>query len=395
MRQVPHPGAGDVAGATESAEQDRAQQVDEGQQRHHGSDAQQPEQLVVGEHGARFVAQGETLAVLDDPPLVEALPVSDLRRGTQVDRRCRDVGSPAQIDVLTEVRDRLREAAEGVEQVGAHEHAGVRDREHLSSRVVLGLIQLARLCQRRGETVGVDRVADGSQLGGPVPVDELGTDDAGVGPERFGHQRRHRALAEAYVIVEDEVEGRSLDRHEHLVRCGGEPSVGVEALHERGRQDVGDALGRIVLARVVQDEHRQVLVVLRRDRLERVLEPVTGIRGDEHGHHRRSAEADERFRRGEAPLRVELRLVDLDRSRTDGGPVLGTHGARSRSIGSGVGARIGLVIDRGNGQFLRPGNVDGTAGVDRDRDSGDGRRSAARPLEWAPMNVPSALGATP
>ena len=292
------------------------------------------------------------------------------------------MGAPTQIDVLTEERDVLGESAHRVEEVRPDEHAGVGDGEDLTGDVVLRLVELARLGQRGREAVRVDGVADRPQFVVTVPVDELRTDDARIGTERLGDQRGQCTVAQSDIVVEDQVEGRALDRDEYLVGRGGETTVGVESLDEGGGQDICDALGRILSARVVDHEHREILVVLIRERLEGFLEPVTRIRGDDHCDHGRSAETDQRLRVREAPLRVQLVVVDLDRVVRGRGhrsdvrlPVEGTHGTRSRLPGSGIVEWIGLVIDRGNGRFLRPGNDDGTAGIRADRSTHDGPRS--------------------
>ena len=80
-----------------------------------------------------------------------------------------------------------------VEQVGADEHRGVRDEEHVPNAVVLFLVDLARLDARERHAVVVDRHPDLDQHVGVVVVDELGPDDRGVRPVRLlDHDARPR-----------------------------------------------------------------------------------------------------------------------------------------------------------------------------------------------------------
>ena len=158
------------------------------------------------------------------------------------------------------------------------------------------------LGDRRREAVRIDRVADRLQSAGIVPVDELRSDHAAVGAERLGHQRRDGVGGQSDVVVEEQVERRALDRDEHLVRRRGEATVDLEALDEGGRQDLGDAPGRVGAAAVVDDQHREALVVLVGQRLEGVLEPVARIRRDEHRDHRRGSEADQWLDRARIPI---------------------------------------------------------------------------------------------
>ena len=85
----------------------------------------------------------EVRAALD-----ESLAVADTGIGRNDDAGAGEVGTPAEIDVLTVERDRRIEPAESTEQVGADQQARRRQHEHVAHRVVLLLVDLARLDDR-------------------------------------------------------------------------------------------------------------------------------------------------------------------------------------------------------------------------------------------------------
>ena len=68
------------------------------------------------------------------------------------------------------------------------------------------------------------------------------------------------------VVVAEEEEGGALDRVEGLVGGVGEAGPVVEPAHERPGQHGGDPRGEVVLRAAVDDEHREVVVVLLRQR---------------------------------------------------------------------------------------------------------------------------------
>ena len=95
------------------------------------------------------------------------------------------------------------------------------DTAKTSRGVVLGLVEFSGLRDREAEAVGVHRVADRLQDPRVVPLHEFRTDDATVGAEGLGHQRRHGLGAESDVVVEEQVERSTFDRGQHFVRrCG-------------------------------------------------------------------------------------------------------------------------------------------------------------------------------
>lgn len=174
-----------------------------------------------------------------------------------------------------------------------------------------------------------------------VPVDELGTDHAGVGPERLGHHRGHRVGTQADVVVHEQQERSSLDRHQGLVGRGHEPPVLGESTDEGGRQHVGHPGGGVVDGPVVDDEQGEVLVVLVHDGRQALLEPVPRIAGDHDRDDRRRSGAHDRGVVGQPPLGVLGRVVGviLGVGRSDRGDILGIVG-----IGLGHPIDIGTIV---------------------------------------------------
>ena len=107
------------------------------------------------------------------------------------------VGAPAQVEVLAVEADRRVEPAERAEEVGAHQEARRREREHVAHGVVLLLVDLAVLDDRVELAEAVDPEPDVLQPGRVRPLDELGADDArrsiGTAPRRAAGSRRDPA----------------------------------------------------------------------------------------------------------------------------------------------------------------------------------------------------------
>ena len=92
---------------------------------------------------------------------------------------------------------------------------------------------------------------------------------------------------QGHVVVAEEVVVGAVDHGPHLV--GDRPVAlgGLEAADVGGRQHRRHPGGQILGAGVVEDQHRQLRIVLRSERGQRLLEPRTGIVGDDDGDHRR------------------------------------------------------------------------------------------------------------
>ena len=206
--QVPRPGADHVGGLPGLAGGQRVPALDDGDHRGLRQHPDEVERPVAGEDGAQPVPGLEAPPVVDVATQAERLEVADLRGRDDEHPGAGDVGPPAEVEVLAEVVDAGVVAAERGEQVGPHQRAAPGHDEHVAHRVVLLLVQLARLGVRREDAGLVHRGADLTQLAGHVPGDELGPDHArrssgtpprracgscrGRGPRRRGRSGRRR-----------------------------------------------------------------------------------------------------------------------------------------------------------------------------------------------------------
>ena len=123
------------------------------------------------------------------------------------------------------------------------------------------------------------------QAAGVVPVDQLRADDAGVRAEGLLDERPDGVGLEGDVVVAEHVERGPLDQLGDQVGRGAEPGVGDRGGGRAPGAARGDALGGVVVAGGVDDQHGQVGVGLVGEALERLLEPVAGVVGDQHGDH--------------------------------------------------------------------------------------------------------------
>ena len=164
---------------------------------------------------------------------LQLLAVADPGLRGDDDARAAQVDAPAQVDVVAVERDRRVEAAEGAEQVGAHEQAGRGEDEDVADGVVLLLVVLARLGDRVDLAEAVEAEPDVLEDARVVPRHELGADDAGVGAVQLLDERPHGVRLEGDVVVAEAEEAAvALDEAEHLVGRGAEPGVGAEVADE-------------------------------------------------------------------------------------------------------------------------------------------------------------------
>ncbi len=198
--------------------------------------------------------------------------------------------APAEIEIFGTGERRGVEAAELAEQVGAHEHRRARDVEDVADAVVLLLVELARLDAGVRPSEPVDRPSDLEQHVGVVGGHELGPDDACVRPERLFDEQAHGGRIEREVVVTDQEEARPRDRGQRLVRRAAEAGVRIDRPHEGPGQGRGDAGGGVDARVGVDDEHREVGVVLGPEGGERALEERAGVPGDDDGHDGRRLE---------------------------------------------------------------------------------------------------------
>ncbi len=112
----------------------------------------------------------------------DRLAVGDLGQWGDDDPSPRDLGSPAEIEVFTEQGDERIEAAQRREEVRAHERDPAGRHEDVALEVLLAVVDLAAHDAFSDDAEAVTRLAHVQQDQRVLVGDELGRDDAGVGP---------------------------------------------------------------------------------------------------------------------------------------------------------------------------------------------------------------------
>ena len=166
--------------------------------------AQEMEPAVVLQRGAQAMVGRGATAFGDEPAVTGplGLEVTHPRGRCHQDPCAHELGAPAEVDVVPLLPHLGVEPVEGVEQVAADEEAGGGHREDVADRVVLFLVELAPLDDRRDRTRLVDREPHGEQALRRVPLDQLRADDAGVRPEGLFDQQPHGIGVRRHVTVQ-------------------------------------------------------------------------------------------------------------------------------------------------------------------------------------------------
>ena len=201
--------------------------------------------------------------------------------------RAGNLRAPRQVEVFSEKSDARIEATQHGEQIGAHQRATTGRAEHVAHGVVLLLIELAGLDERRGHAGLVGGLTDAQDPRRVVPLHDLGCDHARVRAERLFDHRSDRVGRERDVVVAEQEERRPFDDVEHLVGGHAEPRVGIESPDVGRGQHASDRRRRVVRAVGVDDQDRQGEVVLVAQRDQGLVEPVPRVVGDDHGDHGR------------------------------------------------------------------------------------------------------------
>ena len=294
------------------------------------------------------MAVGEELAVTAQPALRKAPSMAHARSGYHQYPPPVQVDPAADIQILTVVRHGAIEAAEPVEDLGADQHAGAGDGEHLGHRVVLALVVLAGGDERHRHTHPVRRQADALQEAGVVPLHELGTHHRGSVSHRLVHQASHHVRSQNHVVVTDQQECRGVRAGRLVIgdrlgarrrsghrdrtrgwfvdlfdlpvspedqaggRVDGRAETGVAGYRHDGRvrdhrgdlvdHVSGRAAGPVAATRDVHHRHRQRGVVLIPQRSETLDEPLPRLVSHDDGANSRSDPA-EALRRHSGALR--------------------------------------------------------------------------------------------
>ncbi len=90
------------------------------------------------------------------------------------------MAAPGQVEPLHPVAEGRVQSPEFAEQVGADEHAGHRDAQHVAALVELSLVELSG-DRVTGAAVAGDRLADRDEVAGVLGLDQFGADDADTG----------------------------------------------------------------------------------------------------------------------------------------------------------------------------------------------------------------------
>ena len=235
----------------------------------------------------RVRAERELVGAVGRRPVVGRFAVCDPGIGRHEHTSAGQARAPAQIEVLGAGERIGIEARQLGEEVDAHEHGGGRDVEHIAHAVVLLLVELTRIDAGVGRTEPVDGAPDVEEHLGVVGAHELRAHDAGVRAVRLLDEHTHRGRVEHDVVVAEQQERRVLRDRERLVGRGREPRAGVEPPHEGARELGGHPCRGILVGPAVDDQEREVGVVLVDEAGEGVLEPWPGIAGDHDRGDRR------------------------------------------------------------------------------------------------------------
>ena len=230
----------------------------------------------------------QSTPIVDRAPLAERFEMGDTSLGRHDDASTGDVRPPAQVEILAVERDLGIETAEGLEQISTHERRRALHEEHIADGVELLLVEIASFDVGGGLPVAVGADTHGEQPPMVAPLDDLRADDPGVGAEGFLDEETHGIGFETHVVVADQMERRTLDRDQRLVRSGGETRVGVESAQMRVGQHPHHPLADLgtIGAGGIDEKRGELRIILRGDTRERLLEPPAGI-VDHHDHHHR------------------------------------------------------------------------------------------------------------
>jgi hypothetical protein len=291
LAQVPEvraPRAGDGPRRKTATDEERVDRLADVEHRDLRQHANEMEPAVVLEDRPQPVtdfkrSQRRPPALLAGPQVAgHRLDVADARRRRDQHAAAGDLGAPAQVEVFAQQRHPGVVAADRGEQVGADQREPARYREDVADGVVLLLVELAPLDRSDCDADLVGAQAHLQQPARVIPLDQLRPHDRGVGAERLLEQQADGVGIRRHVVVAEDVVRRALDDGEDLVGRGGEAGVAADPPHERAGRGGGDP-GRHVSVAHVDDQDRQVRVVLHAEGRQRLLEPRAGIAGDDDG----------------------------------------------------------------------------------------------------------------
>ena len=247
VQQVPAPGAEHGEGLPAARRRGEDDRFDEREPDREGDETQQRPARVAGEHdpnsSAGHVTQrGDVLGTSSG----RGLDVRGARVGRDDDARAGEPRPPTQVQVFGAGEGLGVEALEHVEQVGSHQHRGARHVEDVPHRVVLLLVELARLDPGVRAAEPVDVASDVEEHLGILGGHQLRADDRRVRPVRLLDEDTHRVGGEHDVVVAAQEEGGTGHDVQRLVGRATETGVRPQpAVHVGVGEHRGDACGRV------------------------------------------------------------------------------------------------------------------------------------------------------
>jgi len=250
-----------------------------------GPKGPQPVLLALGAH---FVSFGHWVACAVPPETFRTGPqVAGTRLWSNYDSGAGQLRPPAQVEILAWPARTPVEAAQRPPKVRAHENRTAWRYEHLPRRIVLTLVQLARFDERVDDTQPVCTQADRCQPVRGVPHDELRAGQACIASVSLLQEEPDGVGLEHHVVVADQDVSDLLDHFEPFVDRVGKSGPLWHPGKVRLRGYRCDPVRDRVVSTDVDHEHRQVCIVLRRERNQCLVQPRRGTAGHDHRNHAR------------------------------------------------------------------------------------------------------------
>ncbi|CAB4323068.1 unannotated protein [freshwater metagenome] len=232
----------------------------------------------------------QSASIVHRATLAQCFEMSDSRIGSSDDPGAGDVSSPTKVEVLAMECDLGVETSQRFEEVGPNQSDRALHVEHVTHRIELLLVEITALHIRGRLSVPIGTHAHRKQSGWVGPFNDLGADDAGVRSIGLLDKYADDTRFESDIVVTQQEERCALNRDEGLVGGGGEPRIGIEPPQMRCGQNSGNSIpeSRRIGTGCIDEEHRDVRIILGIDAGEGLLEPPSGVMGDHHDHDGRS-----------------------------------------------------------------------------------------------------------
>ncbi len=214
--------------------------------------------------------------------------------GSHDDSGSDNLSTPAEIEVFTHGHDVRVETTKLLEQISPHQAASAGGQEDVPHGVVLTVVDLMGMDTIDHRSALVHAHPDVDEALRVLPGDFLGRNDPRIGSECLFHHQVDGIGIESHIVVAEQVVIGAVHHGGHLVDRGPETTIVLKPADIGGGQNRRHPVGQALLAGVVQHQNGQLCIVLRLERGQRLLEPRTGIVGDDDGDNRRC----QRFHQG-------------------------------------------------------------------------------------------------